>query len=99
MADEADTRISQIIGHFGRWQIWLILPIWFHFVFISFQTLSISFMSRDTQNFFCQDFADTDIFESVQEWQDFSSPLVRKLLFFITVFYEQFDLFLRMALI
>lgn len=75
MMKEEQDQISHLIGDFGKWQALLILPLGVHFVFGSFQTLVTSFLSLEA-DFYCQIEAPDGIFESLEQWRNFSNPVM-----------------------
>ncbi len=66
--------IAQWIGDFGKWQALIILPLGVHFFFGSLQTLVTPFLSLEG-DFYCQVEAPDGIFESLEQWGNFSNPV------------------------
>jgi hypothetical protein len=72
---DSDDQITKLVGDFGKWQALLIFPLLIHFVFGSWQTLVTSFLSLEG-DFWCQIEAPEGVFESLEQWRNFSSPLM-----------------------
>lgn len=70
-----DDQIIRLIGNFGLWQALLICPLFVHFVFGSWQTLVTSFLSLE-RGYWCDIQAPDNVFGSLEEWENFSSPIL-----------------------
>lgn len=73
MTEERD-QITHLIGNFGKWQALIILPLGLHFIFGSFPTLVTTFLSLEG-DFYCQIEAPDGVFESLEQWRNFSNPI------------------------
>lgn len=76
-SDEEEDQVTQVIGEFGKWQGLLIIPLGFHFLFGSWQTLATSFLAREP-DFFCKVEAPIGVFDSLDQWRNFSNPIIQK---------------------